>query len=239
MKTWAGVLALMMLSACMNPRPTQNTLPKVFYPASAGHAADTLLIMLPGIHDGVQDFKLNGLVDLVRAQQPHWDMVAVDAHFGYYRERSIIDRLREDVVLPARANGYRHIWLSGPSLGGFGGLLYACRQTEDHIDGIIAIAPYLGERPIIKDIERAGGPADWQASDAGENIERELWTCLRDGIKAEVWLGWGTEDRMGRGNRLLAESLPPEHIFMLPGSHRWDGWIELWADILPVIGNSD
>lgn len=227
----AGALLAMLLGACVLPRPTQNVLPSQYYPAIE-EPSTTLLIMLPGIQDSMLDFKRNGLVDLVHEIKPDWDMLAVDAHIGYYRQRSIIDRLREDIVVPAHARGYDQIWLTGPSLGGFGSLLYACRDSNKQVDGVIAIAPYLGERAILKAIDNAGGAANWQAQDAGEVIERELWTCLRDTPAAELWLGWGSEDRMRRGNALLAELLLPEQVFNRPGGHRWDIWIELWREIL-------
>jgi hypothetical protein len=41
------------------------------------------------------------------------DLVAVDAHLGYYYKRTIIDRLREDVLVPAKVQGYRRIVVVG------------------------------------------------------------------------------------------------------------------------------
>ena len=235
MKNWIGALITMLLGACMLPRPTLDTLPTIQYPSISGQKTDTLLIMLPGIQDNMHDFATQGLVSLVNTHQPQWDMVAVDAHFGYYKERSIIARLSEDVIKPAQANGYSHIWLTGPSLGGFGSLLYACRDNASIIDGVITIAPYLGESDILKDIESAGGAEKWKAADAGEIIERELWTCLRDGIRPQIWLGWGTKDRLRRGNRLLADLLPSDHVFNTPGGHRWSVWLQLWEQVLPAL----
>ncbi len=66
-----------------------------------------------------------------------------------------------DVVLPARAAGYDTIWLAGTSLGGIGALLYL-RDHPDDLAGVLALAPYLGEEGVIREIERAGGPASWQ-----------------------------------------------------------------------------
>ena len=54
----------------------------------------------------------------------HADMVAVEAHYGYYATRTVVTRLREDVIAPARAQGYTQIWLVGVSMGGLGALLY-------------------------------------------------------------------------------------------------------------------
>lgn len=238
MKNWIVALMTILLGACVLPRPTLDTLPTLHYPARSGLASETLLVMLPGIQDSMHDFESRGLVSLVQDYQPQWDMIAVDAHFGYYKDRSIIDRLSKDVIEPALSKGYSHIWLTGPSLGGFGSLLYACRDNEHIIDGVISIAPYLGGADILKDIETAGGAENWIATDAGEYIERELWTCLRDGKQVENWLGWGTEDRMRHGNRLLADLLPAEHVFIVAGGHDWSVWMELWEEILRELSDS-
>src|SRR5712672_3477612 len=53
------------------------------------------------------------------------DIVVADLHFGYYLRQTAIERLREDVILPARTRGYQCISLVGISLGGFGALYYA------------------------------------------------------------------------------------------------------------------
>lgn len=44
-----------------------------------------------------------GFVRAVRERQLGVDMVLVDAHLGYYSDRSMIDRLQSDIVAPARA----------------------------------------------------------------------------------------------------------------------------------------
>src|SRR5690625_6784033 len=58
------------------------------------------------------------------------DMLAADAHFGYYRERTFVQRLHEDIILPARQQGYQHIWLLGLSMGGFGAVLYCNEHPQ-------------------------------------------------------------------------------------------------------------
>jgi hypothetical protein len=232
----AGLLACtLVLVACAGLRPTEDTLPQTRYPANPEQEASTLLVLLPGARDRGDGFERHEVPELVHSLKPDWDIVIVDAHMGYYRERSFVDRLQADVIEPARQRGYSRIWLSGPSLGGFGGLLYACLGDADGVVGIIALAPHLGGRRILSDIEQAGGPAHWQPGEAGRDFERDLWVCLRDGLAPDIWLGWGTEDRMDRGNRLLAGLLDEERVHPRSGGHRWEVWLALWRDILPKI----
>lgn len=229
------LLVIVLMLGCAANRPTQDELPATWFPAHADTRSDTLLVLLPGARDRGDGFEREGVVDLVREHRPDWDVVVVDAHMGYYRERSFVDRLEKDIILPARAQGYRKLWLSGPSLGGFGSLLYLCAGDSAHITGVIALAPHLGGRPILADIEQAGGPLRWESGTAGRDFERALWTCLREGVDTEIWLGWGRFDRMDRGNRLLAELLPDERVLVIDGGHRWPTWRELWIDLFERI----
>lgn len=229
------LLLVAVVTGCAVNRPTKSELPAEWFPAHAEHRADTLLVLLPGARDRGDGFVREGVVDLVREQRPDWDVVVVDAHMGYYRERSVVDRLEQDIIQPAVERGYDRIWLSGPSLGGFGSLLYLCEGDSDAITGVIALAPFLGGRSILADIERAGGPAAWEAGAAGRDFEQAVWACLRDGVSPEIWLGWGRSDRMDRGNRLLARLLPEEQVRVIDGGHRWSTWRELWLDLFERI----
>ncbi len=225
------LLLVMLLTGCALNRPTESELPAEWFPAHAGQRADTLLVLLPGARDRGDGFVREGVVDLVRDRRPGWDVVVVDAHMGYYRERSVVDRLEKDIIQSAIERGYEQVWLSGPSLGGFGSLLFLCEGDSAPITGVIVLAPFLGGRSILTDIERAGGPAAWEAGSAGRDFEQVVWTCLRDGVSPEIWLGWGRSDRMDRGNRLLAELLPEERVLVIDGGHRWSTWRELWETL--------
>ena len=214
-------------------------MPAQWYPAESDATSTTLLVMLPGARDSASDFERQGVVDLARQALPGWGLVAVDAHMGYYRERSLGERLEQDIIAPALERGYRQIWLTGPSLGGLGSLLFLCNSDIEAIAGVVAIAPYLGGREILADIEAAGGLAQWQPGTTGEDFERELWECLRDGPPRPIWLAWGEDDRMDRGARMLAETLPPERVRSGPGGHRWSVWADFWAELLPLIEETE
>src|SRR4029450_10888914 len=122
-----------------------------------------LLICLPGIGDEARDFEDWGFVDLVRAHGWAADVLLVDAHYGYYADRTILEQLRHDVLLPAAASGYRAIWLMGISMGGLGALLYA-RQHPNDVRGVVAIAPFLGRQTLVQEIAGAGGLAQWTST---------------------------------------------------------------------------
>jgi hypothetical protein len=232
-------MVLLGLSACAAWRSTEVPIAALWYPAETDTVSASLLVLLPGARDSAGDFERHGVVELAREAMPGWDLVAVNAHMGYYRERSFTERLEQDIILPAQARGYQEIWLSGPSLGGFGSLLYLCNGDIDAVTGALVIAPYLGGGAILADIEAAGGPQQWQPGTAGEDFERELWQCLRDGPPRPVWLAWGEDDRMDRGARMLAELLPAARVRRGPGGHRWSVWVDFWAELLPLIEETD
>ena len=77
--------------------------------------------------------------DRPREFDPRLDVIAADAHFGYYRARSVVDRLHEDLIAPV-ADRYERVWLVGISMGGFGSALYAM-EHPDVVDGVIMLAP--------------------------------------------------------------------------------------------------
>ena len=66
------------------------------------------------------DFDRRGFITLAQRRIPGLDCVAVDATLGYYVNGSLADRLQREIIDPARALGYREIWLVGVSMGGLG-----------------------------------------------------------------------------------------------------------------------
>lgn len=197
---------------------------------------NTLLVFLPGIEDGAGDFAREGFVAEVRRRGLPVDMVSVDAHFGYYMSRTLVKRLRADVIDPARRRGYDHIWLVGISLGGLGSLLYS-REFPEDVQGVIALAPYLGDDPLIDEITQAGGPARWQPSPGTGDFRAQLWGYLRGYEEAparmpRLILAYGAQDRYAAGHDLLAGLLPPTRVIKQPGGHYWETWQKLWRAAL-------
>jgi len=166
-----------------------------------------LLICLPGIGDEAKDFQDWGFVDLVRAHPWAADVLLVDAHYGYYADRTLLEQLHHDVLLPAASSGYRSIWLAGISMGGLGALLYASHYQED-VHGVVAIAPFLGAQTLVQEIALAGGLARWTSTVTASDEIRTVWSWARSrgqlGLSApNIFLAFGEEDIFVEAHRLL------------------------------------
>jgi len=165
------------------------------------------------------------------------DVVAADAHMGYYRNETFIERLRDDVVAPARARGIRTIFLVGISAGGTGAILYTRAHPED-VCGMLLIAPFLGSAEMVNEVAAAGGLAAFQPPGrAGKQFERDLWAWLSataspTSPSLPILLGYGAEDEFAAGHRLLAAALPAGRVFIAKGGHEWAPWRAVWAEFL-------
>jgi pimeloyl-ACP methyl ester carboxylesterase len=234
----AAVLALsVLLGGCSGLGPATVPLRTIDLQVGSGRPARTLVVLLPGRFDRPESFARFGFAELAARAGAEVDIVAVDAHLAYYRNRSVVDRLREDVIAPVRGR-YDRIWLAGISLGGTGALLYTIEHPED-VSGLLLLAPYLGETALIDEIAAAGGPREWTAPEplAGEDFQRRLWAWLKryqDGSDGQIplYLGWGVRDDFARPNGLLGEMLPPGRVFTAEGGHQWKAWRALWEKFL-------
>jgi len=179
-------------------------------------------------------YEQEGIVTVLREAGVRADAVVVDAHLGYYYKRTVIDRLRADVLIPARQQGYRRIVLVGVSLGGLGGLLCE-RDHPGSVDALVLLGPYLGDKAGMFDaIDAAGGPAGWAAGrdPRAGSVEEQLWTFLgtRAPVLPPTWLLSGRDDTYGRGHRLLAGLLTATRVATVAGAHDWPTWRALWRD---------
>jgi pimeloyl-ACP methyl ester carboxylesterase len=206
-----------------------------------------LVVFLPGIGDSADEFAEHGFVRLLQARHPEFDAVLVDAFFNYYRNGSVVERLYDDVIAPARKRGYRSIYVVGISLGGLGALALS-EQHPDAIQGLLLLSPYLGERDVADEIERAGGLEQWTPSKGNpvgfERWIQNSWLFLKARAKApdtppRLLLGYGTEDRFARPLGLLAAALPSDHVRKRPGIHDWNAWTPLYQDLLEQLTGSE
>ena len=228
----------------------QTTVPieTIRYNYSGEKKARMLLVFLPGRGDSLKTFERNGIVEAVRERGLPADIIAVDAHLGYYINGSFFPRMKEDVIEPAKAKTYEQIWMIGDSLGGFGSLSYA-REYPDDITGVVLFGPFLGEEPLIREIKKAGFER-WQPGTIVKNSqggqERMNWIWLIDQVRLKtgehgankhdrvpaVYLGYGRDDRFVSGHDLLASLLQPEHVISIEGEHDWSTWKKLWIMFL-------
>lgn len=213
-------------------RPLDRTL---FYGNNREHS--TLLVFLPGVSDTADDFKKNGFVSELAHRKLPVDSMSVDAGVHYYIAKTIVQRLHTDIILPAMAEGYRHIWLVGVSLGGYGALLYT-KEHPENVSGVITIAPYLGKQRIIQAIARAQGVdklTTVRHDRDGQILALWAWleTYLHDSAtRPPLFLAYGTEDKFAFANALMARHLAKEFTLTLTGQHNWISWNQLWQNLL-------
>lgn len=235
-RSWLVLAAA--LSGCAVPPPTREPMDVHAFLAPSG-SGERAVVFLPGRRDRPLDFVENGFLERLRAVQPDVDVYIPDAHLGFYLQCSVVTRLHEDVLAPLRARGYRQITLVGVSMGGLGALLYTYRHPQN-VDGIALIAPYLGERDLVRSVGEAGGPGAWNGPrpTPGAMIGgvRELWGWFGQWPERRpdvpIHIAYGTDDRFAQANAMLAGLLPPENVLTTDGGHRWVVWSELWRQIL-------
>lgn len=221
-----------MLAGCFGMAPTQVPIPAI--PTTATESRNvTLVVMLPGRGDRADVFIREGFEQA--GLQHGFDTVAVDAHLGYYMQRNLLDRLHEDIVAPAREAGYENIWLLGISMGGLGTLLYAS-EYPDQVDGVVLLAPFLGDRSAIETIVESGPLEQWDGRGEGlKDYEIAIWSYIRDartgGASVPMVLGYGLADGMAEGYEKLIDYMQPSSVYTLEGGHKWTTWRPLWDQI--------
>ncbi|MEY4575521.1 MAG: hypothetical protein RL701_224 [Pseudomonadota bacterium] len=207
-----------------------------------GARAQCLLVFLPGGGDSAESFVKEGFVQEVERHHYSIDMVAADATMGYYTRGVFTERLARDVVTRRLRRGYKQLWLVGPSLGGFGTLLYSRQRPIGEVTGVFALAPFLGTRTeVFRQIEQAGGLEHWSAPQRSKlqesNLEWELWRWLQALTQhkergPELYLGYGTEDGLARTNAFLSAAMPVERVYTRAGGHSWATWRQLFSEFL-------
>jgi pimeloyl-ACP methyl ester carboxylesterase len=228
------LLALFLLSCTP---PVTVPVKTVNFTPPGGKRRPTLLVFLPGLRDRSTVFADRGFIAAARASGVEAEMIGVDAHLGYYKKKQFLVRMKEDVIDPARRQGYRNIWLVGISLGGFGALWYDIENPGD-LAGVVALSPYLGEPEVVSEVERAGGLKEWRPAGTGEpDDQHRIWLGLKSYESSEkslnrLYLAYGLEDKFAVPDGMLAAILPRDQVFTMEGGHRWPVWRELWDAIL-------
>jgi pimeloyl-ACP methyl ester carboxylesterase len=198
--------------------------------------SDTRIVLLPGAFQSSTDLTEAGFPQSVRSAGLAIDLLLVDLELEHLTDRTLLSDLHARLA-EARAEGCSRLWLAGISLGGFLALLYA----ESHpgtCDGLLLLAPYLGNRVILSDPEHylsADNCPEREPAELAE--ERRVWKFIRQppaGSPA-LWLGFGRADRFATAHRLMARALPPAQVDEVPGGHGWPVWLQLWQNFLPKL----
>lgn len=235
--------AVAALSACGNLGDRRQPIPTRSLPALSGTPQAPLVVVLPGRRDNVGVLSENGVAEAIQAAWPEAEVVLTSATLDYYLDGGLAQRLHEQVVLPALAGGDRPLYLVGASMGGLGVLLYD-QAYPGVAEGLVLLAPFVGNRRLLAEIERAGGVERWQPGPLPEsidrgNFQRELWRHLKSwpgsGRGDGVWLAWGDRDRLRRAVPVLAPLLRPEQMLERPGGHAWSVWTPASAEIFARI----
>jgi len=185
-------------------------------PAGAGISVATKMIWLPGAYQLAQHFVDEGFAGAAAKRGAPLDLLFVDLESAHLEDREPLEKLRSEIVLPARTAGVS-VWLAGISLGGLVALDYACDHAGD-IDGLFLLAPYLGNRRL-----------------AQSDTDRRIWRYInaRDN-PAPMFLSYGRQDRFSTAHALMAAALPANCVDVIDGGHDWPTWFKLWERFLDV-----
>lgn len=220
-----------LLAGCLLLGPPTDPLETLQIPGR--EPGRVLVVVLPGFADDAQGLREHGVADAIHRGWPEPDLLLTSATFAYYRSGQLVSRLERDVMAPARAQGYREIWLAGGSMGGMGVLLYEWAHPGE-VAGLVLMSPFLGNDALLDEI-RATGLAQWQPGPLapqmdGDNYDRHVWQMLqgwraRPALARRAWLACGTDDRLYPDVQLLAPLVPGDQYFASPGGHSWEYWV--------------
>ncbi len=234
MKTVLVLPLMLIVSSIIFGCSTNAPLTSLYYDIDEARSQKNLIVFLRGRGGSHEDFVSEGFVDAVKSTKLPYDMVAPNAHFGYYFGETLVGRLKADIIDPAKIKGYENIWLVGASMGGLGALMYSRFYPED-ITGVLVISPFLGYDKIISEIASKGGVRQW---DPGEynpdnDWQRMLWHWLKQYAakprqRPTIFLGYGTEDTYVKAQRLLGDILPDDQVIITSGGHTPETMKKIW-----------
>jgi pimeloyl-ACP methyl ester carboxylesterase len=235
---YAVVVAIvaLIIAACAAPRKTESPIPSKFY-AGGGNDKHTLVIFLPGRGDDIESYERAGFIETLRSSTCPLDAVVVDAHLGYYNERTLVDRVGEDIIQTYQDVGYDEFIVVGISLGGVGALRLKFDFPE-LVVGTVLIAPFLGDADTIESVAAAGGLQSWRNQQHDPtNVGEEIWSWLgamydeQSQTIPNTIIAYGENDKFAVADDYLAKSIPSSNVFKNDGKHKWVAWSPLWSDI--------
>jgi predicted alpha/beta hydrolase family esterase len=202
--------------------------------AVPGTSAPLLVALLSGSFTQAEDFIREGFVAALRERGIGAEVAMAEVRMAYFADGSVVERIGEAVVAPARQRGASRVWLAGISLGALASLAYAARH-EDELEGLLLMSPYPGTRILQREMQAAGGLAKWMAQDEAQaDVEREAWQWLarRDAARLPVYCYFASGDRFVEGQRRMAEALPANAVHEMAGGHEWTDWRRMWTEFL-------
>jgi hypothetical protein len=236
----AAALALLLtLTGCLPTSDPGKAIPTLLIPAK--QPAQRLVVVLPGRADDLDALRRSGMPEAIQTEWPDADVLLAEVTLGYYMQGRAPERLHTEVVAPARERGgYREIWLAGASMGGMGVVMYD-RAYPGEMDGLVLLAPYLGDDEQLRKISDAGGVAQWDAGSVQavgpDNWQHELWRQIQRWSRnpdeaSRVWLAYGDRDRLRKAMPLLTPALKQNQILVREGGHTWTVWSPAMGEVL-------
>ena len=206
--------------------------------AAENERSGLLIALLSGSLSEPEDFVRAGFPGAARARGIGAEFAMVEVRAAWFADGTIVSRIRDSVVAPARERGHSRIWFAGISLGALASLCYAARHESD-VSGIVMISPYPATRDILREVDAAGGLDHWQPAIPPEgDLEREAWLWLARCRAAPLPVNcyFSSGDRFADGQRRMAAALDPAHVREQPGGHDWPSWRALWDQFLADSG---
>ena len=243
---WIAVAAALSLpSGCAFLRTPDTNVPSVTVAAKSA-ANKKMVIVLPGAMDNLKSLQRSGIDAVIQRYMPEADVVLIALSMSYYLEGRGMERLHEQVVVPARQAGYREIYLAGASLGGMGVLKYESEHPGE-MTGLILMSPYMGETSLVEEIKAAGGLSEWKPQSKPTELRfdgatPDEWRVVKSlstnrTRASHVWLVCGQQDRYYGASQLIAEVLPPGNYIGLSGAHTWSVWTVGAGKVFEQIGH--
>ena len=202
--------------------------------AHGGTRPALLVALVAGTYSEPEDLVREGFPQAVRARGIPAEVAMAAARAAWVADGSIVQRIEDSLLGPARLRGVERIWLAGISLGGLAALGYAARHAGA-LEGIALISPYPATREVLREVDEAGGLDRWANEVPREDdLEREAWRWLatRDEEGPAVLCYFASGDRFAEGQRRMAATLDPACTRELPGGHDWEAWRALWEAFL-------
>jgi hypothetical protein len=227
-----AIASIVVLSPGCSGSRGKKPLPSIRYPGMTGKRS--FVVLLPGLGGKGSHYETQGFLDEVWERGFEATMEVVDVKPTLYLGSRIVERLKTEVIEPAKAEGFEDIYLVGTSMGGHGVLLYATKYPED-VAGIVILAPFISGEVASEAIDEAGGLDTWEDCPfLGWKHTCNLWKALKVYVsdarnQRKVVLGFGTEDIFLDQCRILADVLLPEQVFTVSGGHDWPTWKKLFV----------
>lgn len=200
------------------------------------HAANHVTVLLPGIRNRVEDFTDEGFIQIAAPllqEFPGNALIAVDAHWGYYRERIIDQRLQQDIL---QRYPHKTFTFVGISLGGFGSLLMATQHSE-RIDKLVLLSPFMGEDDYAYLARlQTLGIVDQEGDEDLQRSLNSVWRFMASNErKMPIYIAYGQDDDFVPYYDHLRGMQPPRVQFLeIRGGHDWGTWRTLWKTLAPM-----